>query len=246
LDLPIPLKAGVPDGIYTMDQDKTAGGLIEPSNNSTSTGPTVLHDLSDKELIALMQNSSKGLKAEMTHLSENLRSCNEHYKKLPSSFSMYDKGAIDVVSNHLQGQAEILNSYIKMRLVWLDRIRINLSPENKQVFISKHSELKSLHGKFCDDTAKLVNISDAHEQARQFFIILNTYRNKTFKIVNMLESISHKDIQHNMPILYKNPEFKKLVNVDVPKSLKEVETEDSYLKSKISELINVKKSKKRD
>jgi hypothetical protein len=120
-------------------------------------------------------------------------------------------------------------------------MRINLTPANKEMFTSKHAELKSTHAKFWDDVAKLKNINDPHEEARQFFILLNGYRNKTSKIVNMLESLSHKDIRENMPILYKNLEYKKLVNVDAPKSFKAVETQDGYLKNKISELINVKK-----
>ena len=120
-------------------------------------------------------------------------------------------------------------------------MRVNLTPEAKLEFTNKLSELVNLHKQFFDNTATLVNISDAHEEARQFFIILNTYRNKTFKIINMLESLSHKDIRETMPDLYKNAQYKQMVNIDVPKSIKEVVNEDSYLKSKISEIINVKK-----
>jgi len=114
-------------------------------------------------------------------------------------------------------------------------MRVNLSPEVKLEFKNKHSELVNLHKQFLDDSASL------GEQARQFFIILNTYRNKTFKIINVLESLSHKDIRQTMPDLYKNAQYKEMVNIDVPKSIKEVVNEDSYLKSKISEIINVKK-----
>ena len=241
LELPIPLKDGVGDGLYTMDQDKIVGDSIEPSNISTSAASRIILGLSNEELIDLMKKSNKGFQDELTHLAKNLKSCTEHYKKLPSSFSMHDQGAIAIVTNHLQGHAEILNTYLKLRLSWLDTLRINLSLENKLLFKSKHTELEGLHGRFLDDTANLVKISDPHEQARQFFIILNTYRNKTFKIIHMLDSISHKDIRDNMPDLYKNAELKKIVNVDVPKLIKEVESEDSYLKSRISELINVKK-----
>jgi hypothetical protein len=124
-------------------------------------------------------------------------------------------------------------------------MRVNLSPEIKSMYITKHTELNNLHKEFLDNTASLVKISDPHEQARQFFIILNTYRNKTFKIINALDSISHKHIREIMPDLYKNAEFKKIVNVDVPKSIKEVVNEDSYLKSRVSEIINTKKNSKK-
>jgi hypothetical protein len=35
--------------------------------------------------------------------------------------------------------------------------------------------------------------------------------------------------------------FKQLMNIDAPKVIKEVVDQDSYLKSKISEIINAKK-----
>ncbi len=121
-------------------------------------------------------------------------------------------------------------------------MRVNLSPEVKLEFKNKHSELVNLHKEFLDESATLGNIADPHEQARQFFIILNTYRNKTFKIINMFETISHKNIRETMPDLYKNAQYKQIMNVEVPKSIREVVKEDSYLKSRISEIINVKKN----
>jgi len=106
LELPIPLKDGVGDGLYT----------IEPSNISTSAASRIILGLSNEELIDLMKKSNKGFQDELTHLAKNLKSCTEHYKKLPSSFSMHDNGAIAIVTNHLQGHAEILNTYLKLRL----------------------------------------------------------------------------------------------------------------------------------
>jgi len=116
LGLPEPLNIGIGNGIYTMDEDKVVGGSIEPSNNSTSTGSRIILGLYNDELVALMQTSIKGFKEEMAHLAKNLNSCTEHYNRLPSSFSMYDKGAINVLINHLQGQSEILNVQLKLRL----------------------------------------------------------------------------------------------------------------------------------
>jgi hypothetical protein len=116
LGLAEPLNIGIGNGIYTMDEDNIVGGSIEPSNNSTSTGSRIILGLSNDELIALMQASIKGFEEEMAHLAKNLRSCREHYNKLPASFSMYEKGAIDTLTNHLQGQAEILNVSLKLRL----------------------------------------------------------------------------------------------------------------------------------
>ena len=114
--LPEPLNIGVGNGIYTMDEDKIVGGSIEPSNKSTSTGSRIILGLYNNELIDLMQTSIKGFKEEMAHLAKSLISCREHYNKLPSSFSMYDKGAISVLINHLQGQSEILNVQLRLRL----------------------------------------------------------------------------------------------------------------------------------
>jgi hypothetical protein len=117
LGLPEPINIAIGNGIYTMDEDKVVGGSIQPSNNSTSsTGSRIILGLYNDELVDLMQTSIKGFKEEMAHLAKNLNSCTEHYNKLPSTFSMYDKGAISVLINHLQGQSEILNVQLKLRL----------------------------------------------------------------------------------------------------------------------------------
>ena len=241
LGSPEPLNAGIGNGIYTMDEDKIVGGSIEASKNNISTDSKIVLGLYNDELIDLLQTSIKGFKDEMAHLAKNLKSCTEHYNKLPSSFSMFEKDAINTLINHLQGQSEILNVQLRLRLRWLDGMRVNLSPEVKLEFKNKHSELVNLHKEFLDDSSVLGEISDRHDQARRFFIILNTYRNKTSKIINMLETISHKNIRETMPDLYKNAQYKQIMNIEVPKSIREVVKEDSYLKSRISEIINVKK-----
>jgi len=46
-----------------------------------------------------------------------------------------------------------------------------------------------------------------------------------------------------MSDIYKLKEFKQLVNVEGPKSIKEVVDEDGYLKKKISEIINANNKK---
>ncbi len=113
---PEPLNIGIGNGIYTMDEDKVVGGSIEPSKNTTSTASKIVLGLYNDELVDLMQTSIKGFKDEMAHLANNLKSCTEHYNKLPSSFSMYEKDAIDTLINHLQGQSEILNVQLRLRL----------------------------------------------------------------------------------------------------------------------------------
>jgi hypothetical protein len=46
-----------------------------------------------------------------------------------------------------------------------------------------------------------------------------------------------------MSDIYKLKEFKQLVNVEGPKSIKEVVDQDSYLKKKIYEIINANNKK---
>ena len=56
-----------------------------------------------------------------------------------------------------------------------------------------------------------------------------------------LETVSHEGFKNHLPDLYKMKEFKQLINIDAPKVIKQVVDEDSYLKTKISEIINAKK-----
>ena len=71
-----------------------------------------------------------------------------------------------------------------------------------------------------------------------FFDNLNAHRNRTNKLITKYENISHNAFKEHMSDIYKLKEFKQLVNIEGPKSIKEVVDQDSYLKKRIYEIIN--------
>jgi hypothetical protein len=92
-----------------------------------------------------------------------------------------------------------------------------------------------------ENISKIAKISDEKQQVKEYFDLLNAYRNKVKKELSRLEIVSHDGFRKNIPELYKLKEFKELVNKDVPKVIKDVVENDGYLKTKISEIINAKK-----
>jgi hypothetical protein len=111
---------------------------------------------------------------------------------------------------------------------------------SKEEFSKIAKEVSLLHEDFTNNISNIGKIKDEKQQVKEYFNLVNGYRNKVRKELVRLEGVTHEGLR-NMPNLYKEKEFKQLINVDVPKVIKKVVDEDSYLKQKISEIINAKK-----
>lgn len=142
----------------------------------------------------------------------------------------------------LQDQTQFLNASILKRIEWLKVSRPSLPLPVREELSIIEKNIYGLQANLRESITKLPGIKDERQQVKEFFDLLNAYRNKVRKEIIKLETVSHDGFKKNLPDLYKMKEFKQLINIDAPKAIKEVVDEDSYLKTKISEIINAKKN----
>jgi hypothetical protein len=172
-------------------------------------------------------------------------------KSLKDRRMMYDQGQITMdtpeIPNFLvmmlQDQTQFLNASILKRMGWLKVTRPSLPLVVREELSLIEKNIFGLQANLSQSINKIRDIKDEKQQVKEFFDLLNAYRNKVRKEIVKLETVSHDGFKKNLPDLYKMKEFKQLINIDAPKAIKEVVDEDSYLKSKISEIINAKKNK---
>lgn len=80
-------------------------------------------------------------------------------------------------------------------------------------------------------------------RTKELYELANRYRKKTNEILFKAEARVHDAVKDEYPLLYKSEVWKKLVNTDIRKWIKEVNDADSHLNSNISKRINEKKNK---
>ena len=195
-------------------------------------------EYADFLLIKHLKTEFKLFQEDMDKLAEGLNKRRMHYKD--DKFTLDSSGMSNILVMMLQDQTTFLNVSIRRRVAWLNILKPNLPLASKEEFSKIAKEVSLLHEDFTNNISNIGKIKDEKQQVKEYFNLVNGYRNKVRKELVRLEGVTHEGLR-NMPNLYKEKEFKQLINVDVPKVIKKVVDEDSYLKQKISEIINAKK-----
>lgn len=174
----------------------------------------------------------------------------KYSKSLHDRQHMFDRGTLSM--NHsevpgllvmmLQDQTQFFNASILTRMEWT-KVTQPILPSEVKVKMSSYAEnIYKLQNDYTRNIDKIRQIEDNKQQVKEFFDLLNAYRNNVRKEIIKLETASRDGFRAFLPDLYKLKEFKQLVNVDAPKIIKEVVDQDAYLKTKLSEIINAKKN----
>jgi hypothetical protein len=215
----------------------------EGDGSDKSTG---LRDNSKMEQKVIDSIFTDSIKLEFNKFKEDMAKL---AKSLKDRRMMYDQGKLtldnpevpNLLVMMLQDQTQFLNASILKRIEWLKVTRPSLPLLVREELSTIEKNIYGLQSNLRENITKIPNIQDEKQQVKEFFDIINAYRNKVRKEIIRLETVSHDGFKKNLPDLYKLKEFKQLVNIDAPKVIKEVVDEDGYLKSKISEIINAKK-----
>lgn len=140
----------------------------------------------------------------------------------------------------LQSQSNTYTAYVANRMQWLEGRSINTLGKTQLNISEVKAEVMTIQANYRAKTNELAikKCSDV-EKTRIFFSYLNEYRNSTLKEINKCESIVLEDIRGSA--LNKHPELKKIINIEYMDAKKNFKAEDSYIKSKISEIINKNK-----
>jgi hypothetical protein len=208
-----------------------------------STEQTDRTDLEQKVIDSIFTESIKlefiKFQEEMSKLAKSLKDRGMLYED--NQITMDDPEIPKVLVMMLQDQTQFLNGSILKRMGWLNVIKPSLSLVVREELSLIEKNIYGLQANFAQNINKIRAINNETQQVKEFFDLLNAYRNKVIKEIVKLETVSHNGFKKNLPDLYKLKEFKQLINIDAPKAIKEVVDQDSYLKSKISEIINAKK-----
>jgi len=147
-----------------------------------------------------------------------------------------------VVSGMLEDQLMSYNgvSISRIRVGKINFPSLPLDVKNELLAIEK--EFIELNRKVVSDINKINKgyWRDDMKNIKIFFDTMNAYRNKSNKIISKFDRILHESIKTHMAEIYKIKDFRQLVNTEVPKTVKEVVDQDSYLKKRIGEIIKSK------
>ena len=221
-----------------MNQDPISegkDGSKEPIKRSIKAEQKIM-DLTFTDLIALEFDKFKG---DMAKYAKSLQDRHQKFDK--GKVTLDDPGVPGILIYMLQDQTQFYNASILTRIALVKVTEPNLPLDVKNKMLTIVQDIYKLQNEHTNNISKIRNIKEEKQQVKEYFDLLNAYRNKVRKEIILLETISREEYRKNLPDLYKLKEYKKLVNIDAPKAIKEVVDQDGYLKSKISEIVNAKK-----
>lgn len=238
----LPQKLLIADGSSPlfMNQDEPSdvqGGLSEASK--AKIGQRWIDETYTNSITAEFQK----FQTEMAKIAELL---NKRCTMLDKAAFRLDETAVpELLKSILENQTRYLNDSVERRIKWVNVARPSLPNDVKEELSTINANISSIYREFRQNIQKIPSIKDEQQQVKEYFNLLNAYRNKVSRQVIKLETVSHEGFRKNSPDLYKLKEFKQLVNKDAPKAIKQVVDQDGHLKSIISEIINAKKTPKK-
>lgn len=241
LEILLKPKLTIGDVSYTHSMN-TNPSINKEEGSGKSTGGIDNRKLEQKVIDSIFTDS---IKLEFKKFEEDM---GKMAKSLKDRRMVYDDGKLtldnpevpNLLIMMLQDQTQFLNASLLKRIEWLRVTRPSLPLVVREDLTLIEKNIYLLQGKMRESLEKIPKIKDEKQQVKEFFDLINAYRNKVRKEIIKLETVSHDGFKNNLPDLYKMKEFKQLINIDAPKVIKEVVDEDSYLKTKISEIINAK------
>jgi hypothetical protein len=120
---------------------------------------------------------------------------------------------------------------------------VNLTPENSTKLnlenVERNIELSRSNFRLRLDT---LNIQDGPTQCKIAYAALNEFRNSVGKELNKAEDIIFKDLKKNPVYLYDDEKLIEKSLKEYSEAKKQFKNQDSYLRMKIGEVINRKKT----
>lgn len=111
-------------------------------------------------------------------------------------------------------------------------------PEGQSVLLESRRKMETIQQEYFNEVNKIKNIEDPLLQVREYFSVINTYRNKMSKELNKSEDFVYKALRKTS--YFNNPDFKRAINVESLEVKKEFNSNDNYLKLKIDEILRNK------
>jgi hypothetical protein len=145
----------------------------------------------------------------------------------------------DLLIKVLKAQNEALTNTFVNRYNWINDINSGVLDKNKteiNQITSKLIDLQNYHDSRLDNLSKLENVNT---EIKQCYSSINQFRNSALKELNKAESLLLEEIK-TRSYLNKNAELRTVLNAEFTNAKKEFNSQDSYLKSKVGQILNAK------
>ena len=186
-----------------------------------------------------IKNDTRGINASFTEWGDHIRRLNE----MPLDYLKSRPGNEDLLIDLLRNHVSALNKIFKNRVEWLNGLNNNvLSKYNEAKFIDFDEIEKNLaklqNDLYFSKLSKYNNIESKATQVRTFYSDINQYRTTVNKELNKAENLILGELRQCN--CYKDPEVKKVINVEFINAKKEFNNQDGYLRAKVSEILKAK------
>lgn len=227
---PLTINAGVKDSVRTDSLHSDSQSQIEKGSNPNS------------EIIPAI---TKALKEEITNWIKsdlNIITTLDKLGEMPLTLGSNEIRGQLTFFNVLEYQAKYLHSHVIKRTLWFKLFTDNIinSRVDKLAFETLDKKINALFDDYFTEVSKLSSKSDVNVALKEFFNRTNGVRNAAYKELNAFEK--NLDAKVRTELIYTNKDFKQIYNVEYPAVKKTYIDKDSYLRKKISEVLNAPKS----
>lgn len=231
-----------------LDKGKNPELVANKEGESSGSGREIKY--TREELVDLIVNASwaaSEISADTKHYYENFIILGKGLEKLNTlDLKRLSINNPDDVKNVfiplLQEQGTSNTRFLNSRSAWMISRAANLEPENKTKVLEVKAKMEVARKKYLDVIGELDKYKDTTTQVKVYFAALNEQRNSVFKEFNKADDIIIKDLKASPFCRIDHDDCKNLVTTlkEYSNAKREFITQDSILKSKISEVINRK------
>lgn len=140
----------------------------------------------------------------------------------------------------LKTQNKALTETMINRYNWIDDIAKGVLEKNKTEINQITSKLIDIQNHHYSRIAGLSKLESETVQIRECYSSINQFRNSALKELNKAESLLLEEIR-TRNYLNKNDELRTVLNAEFTNAKKEFNSQDSYLKAKVGQILNAKK-----
>lgn len=169
---------------------------------------------------------------KLSRLKNNVDNINPEYLKTPQGLEII-KSILDI---HLGSVIE----YNHNRCVYIISVSPYLDEESQLILEGMQGKLMAIRLEFINKVEILQKTKQGEPLIREMFTVTNIFRKDSAKYLNIGENYFHA--QFRASSIFKDLDLKRTINSNWAGAKKSFSDEDSYLRKKISEVINAKKA----
>lgn len=198
---------------------------------------------SSSEIIPIINKGLKEIISDWIKADQNVLSTLEKLNAMPLTLGSKDIPGHGTFYNVLEYQAKYLHHHVIKRKVWFRLFTDNIinSLNDKLAFEELDKKTNDLFENYFSQVEKLSSMTNVEIALKEFFNRTNEVRNAVYKELNAFER--DLDAKVRAESIYTSKEFRHIYNIEYPSVKKKYVDQDSYLRKKVSEVLNAPKQR---